>query len=45
MSPRKHEWQAWSEPTGQGQNKRLAGSGGIVGRGDAVKELEAFFAA
>jgi serine/threonine-protein kinase len=43
LSPRKHEWQAWSEPTGAGQNKRLSGSGGVVGRADAVKGLERFF--
>lgn len=43
LSARKHEWQAWSEPAAAGQNKRLAGSGGVVGRGDAVKGLEAFF--
>jgi eukaryotic-like serine/threonine-protein kinase len=45
LSPRKHEWVAWSEPMGKGQNKRLAGPKGIVGRGDAVRGLEAFFAA
>lgn len=43
-SARKHEWEAWSEPTGKGQNKRLNGSGGVVGRAEAVKGLEAFFA-
>lgn len=43
IAPKKHEWQAWSEPTGAGQNKTLAGSGGVVGRGEAVKGLEAFF--
>ena len=43
LSPRKHEWQAWSEPTGNGQNKRLSGSGGVIGYADAVKGLEAFF--
>jgi len=43
LYPRKHEWQAWSEPTGAGQNKRLGGSGSVVGRADAVKGLEAFF--
>ena len=43
-SARKHEWEAWSEPTGKGQNKRLNGSGGVVGRAEAVKGLEDFFA-
>lgn len=41
---RRHEWAAWSEPLGKGQNKRLAGSGGVVGSGAAIKGLEAFFA-
>jgi serine/threonine protein kinase len=44
LSPRKHEWVAWSEPVGRGQNKRLAESGGVVGRAAAVKGLEFFFA-
>ncbi|MBB4642607.1 serine/threonine-protein kinase [Rhizorhapis suberifaciens] len=43
ISPRKNEWEAWSEPIGKGRNKRLAGSGGVVGRTAAVKGLEAFF--
>ncbi len=43
-SPRKHEWEAWSEPVSNGRNKRLNGSNGLVGRGDAVKNLETFFA-
>jgi serine/threonine-protein kinase len=43
LSPRKHEWKAWSEPTGEGQNKRLAGSEGIVGYSEAIKGLEGFF--
>lgn len=43
LSLRKHEWQAWSEPIGNGQNKRLSGSVGVVGRSDAVKGLETFF--
>jgi serine/threonine protein kinase len=42
--PRRHEWAAWSEPLGKGQNKRLAGSSGVVGSSAAVKGLEAFFA-
>jgi serine/threonine protein kinase len=44
LSPRKHEWEAWSEPVGKGQNRHLAGSDGVVSRNDAVKGLEAFFA-
>lgn len=43
-SPRRHEWEARSEPVGKGQNKRLAGSPGIVSRSVALKGLEAFFA-
>jgi serine/threonine-protein kinase len=43
LSVRKHEWEAWSEPIGNGQNRRLAGSIGVIGRGEAVKGLEAFF--
>jgi serine/threonine-protein kinase len=43
LSLRKHEWLAWSEPIGAGQNKTLAGSGGLTSRVDAVKGLEAFF--
>lgn len=43
-SARSHEWSAWSEPIGKGQNKRLGGSGGVVGRGGALKGLETFFA-
>uniref|UniRef100_B0SXT3 Uncharacterized protein n=1 Tax=Caulobacter sp. (strain K31) TaxID=366602 RepID=B0SXT3_CAUSK len=44
LSARKHEWKAWSEPIGKGQNKRLGGSVGVVGRAEAVKALEDFFA-
>lgn len=42
-SPRKHEWQAWSEPIGAGRSRHLDGSGGVVGRADAVRGLESFF--
>ncbi len=42
-SARKHEWRAWSEPLGVGQNKRLGGSNGIVSRAKAVRGLEEFF--
>ncbi|WP_447932610.1 serine/threonine-protein kinase [Sphingopyxis fribergensis] len=43
-SPRKHEWQAWSEPIGVGQKKRLAGSHGIIGSAQAFRELDKYFA-
>lgn len=43
-SARKHEWKAWSEPTGNGNVRTLGGSNGIVGSGKAVAELERFFA-
>jgi serine/threonine-protein kinase len=42
-SAQRHEWEARSEPTGKGQNKRLKGSGAIVGRAKAAKGLEDFF--
>jgi serine/threonine protein kinase len=42
-SPRKHEWRAWSEPVGAGQNKTLAGSGGVIGSAQVVRDLERFF--
>lgn len=44
-SPQKHEWRAWSEPVAAGRNKHLDGSAGIVGKVQAIRELEAFFAA
>lgn len=43
-SPRKHEWSAWSEPVGIGRSRTLGGSGGMVGSGQAIRELETFFA-
>lgn len=43
LSPRKHEWEAWSEPLGEGKKQRLAGSGGVVGRASAIKGLEDYF--
>lgn len=42
-SPKKHEWRAWSEPVGKGIIRTLDSSGGVVGRGDAMKGLERFF--
>jgi serine/threonine-protein kinase len=42
--PRRHEWRAWSEPLGpKGRNMTLGGSTGVIGSGQAVKELESFF--
>jgi len=44
-SLRNHEWRAWSEPlpgTG-GRKKRLGESPGMVGRLQAVRQLESFF--
>ena len=43
-SPRKHEWSAWTEPLGAGIKRTVAGSNGVIGSGEAVKQLEAFFA-
>jgi serine/threonine-protein kinase len=42
-SERKHEWVAWSEPLGAGRQKTLAGSSGIIGKRQAISELEAYF--
>ncbi|WP_395175368.1 serine/threonine-protein kinase [Roseibium alexandrii] len=43
-SPRRHEWKAWSEPSnGIGQVRTLAGSNGIIGLRQAIRELEDFF--
>lgn len=43
-SPRRHQWRAWSEPIGQGRSMTLGGSGGVVNRRDAVRQLEHYFA-
>jgi serine/threonine protein kinase len=43
-APRKHEWRAWSEPLVSGKTRTLDGASGIVPGGQAVRELEAFFA-
>ncbi|MBS0355510.1 MAG: serine/threonine protein kinase [Proteobacteria bacterium] len=44
LSPRKHEWQAWSEPIGKvGRKKALGGTTAPISKGQAIKELEAFF--
>ena len=45
LSARKHEWNAWSEPVSEGQNKRLGGSGCVGGRNEALRGLESFFGA
>lgn len=43
-SARKHEWKAWSEPTGQGGRKMtLGGSTRPIGRSQAISQLETFF--
>lgn len=43
-SARQHEWKAWTEPLGStGRTMTLAGSGGVVGSAQALKELVAFF--
>jgi serine/threonine protein kinase len=43
-SPRKHEWWAWTEPVGQGRQKKMGGSEGKVGKTTCVNELKACFA-
>lgn len=44
LSPRQHEWKAWSEPIGKaGRKMSLGGSSGPISKGQAIKELEAFF--
>ena len=43
LSPRKHEWDAISRPIrGSGRDRCLAGSGGIISRIDAMRELKDF---
>lgn len=42
-SQRKHHWTAWSEPLDSGRKKTLGGSIGVVGRTQAVAELESYF--
>ncbi|TKD31674.1 MAG: serine/threonine protein kinase [Mesorhizobium sp.] len=44
-SDRKHHWSAWSEPLASGRRKTLGGSGGIVGKRQALSELERYFSA
>ncbi|HWU73042.1 MAG TPA: serine/threonine-protein kinase [Sphingomonas sp.] len=43
ISARKHEWEAWSEPTGAGRRMHLDGSDGVAGKGDAIRGLEGYF--
>lgn len=43
-SQRRHEWSAWSEPLAAGRKRQLAGSSGIVGKLQAMAELERYFA-
>lgn len=42
-SARKNEWLAWTEPMGAGIKRTVGGSGGIVGRTEAMRQLETFF--
>lgn len=42
-SARRHEWEAWSDPIGNGRRRSLGTSGGVVGCRKAVQGLEAFF--
>lgn len=42
-SPRRHEWEAWSEPLGEGRRKRLEGSTEVIGRNQVERELESYF--
>ncbi len=44
-SSRRHEWKAWSDPTGKGRSMTLGGSNGIVSRREAVRQLDDYFAA
>jgi len=43
-SQRQHEWVAFSEPLGNGRRLTLGKSSGVVGRADAERGLEDFFA-
>jgi serine/threonine-protein kinase len=42
-SERRHEWEAWSEPLGEGRRKRLGSSTGVIGRRQVERELETYF--
>lgn len=42
-SARRHDWRAWSEPTGEGRNRNLGSSNGQVGPQAATRGLEDFF--
>lgn len=42
-SERRHEWSAWSEPLASGRRVTLDGSKGIIGKRQALSELERFF--
>ena len=41
--PERNEWRAWSEPSGAGRHRLLAGSSGTIRRTSAEKELMDFF--
>ncbi|WP_456021299.1 serine/threonine-protein kinase [Pseudomonas protegens] len=40
---RRHEWRAWSQPLGDGRNKTLGASQGVIGRIQVDRELEKYF--
>jgi serine/threonine protein kinase len=45
LSQRKNEWKAWSEPIGKvGRKISLGKSDGFIGKAQAIKDLETFFA-
>lgn len=43
ISPRKHQWRAWSDPVAGGRSRSLDGSGGVVGQAAALAGMRAFF--
>lgn len=43
ISPRKHQWRAWSDPIANGRSMSLDGSGGVVAQSQAISGLRAFF--
>ena len=40
---RQHEWRAWSQPLGKGNNRSLGASTKVIGRNQVGRELEAYF--
>lgn len=43
-SPRRHEWEAWNEPIGDGRRRSLGGSSGKIGLTEVQRQLTDFFA-